>query len=74
MRRDFQISKLTTITERVKLEFRTEIYNLFNRVQFENPGNTFTNLGTFGQSTSQVGRPDGTSGARQIQLALKLHF
>ena len=71
---DFQISKLTTLTERLKLEFRTEIYNIFNRVQFGDPGNTFTDSGTFGQSTSQVGRPDGTSGARQIQFALKLHF
>jgi len=70
---DFQISKLTNLTEGVKLEFRTKIYNIFNRVQFGNPGNTFTNIGTFGQSTSQVGRPDGASGARQIQFALKLH-
>ncbi len=71
---DLLISKHTQITERWKLEFRTEIFNAFNRVQFGAPGQLFADPGTFGQSTSQVGRQDGTSGARQFQFALKLHF
>ncbi len=71
---DILISKHTSLTERMKLEFRTEIFNAFNRVQFGTPGQLFANAGTFGQSTNQVGRPDGTSGARQFQFALKLHF
>ena len=35
---DFTVFKNTTITERVGLQFRTEIFNLFNRVQFGYPG------------------------------------
>jgi len=68
------LQKTTSISERVALEFRTEVYNLFNRVQFSQPGNRTSDPGTFGQSTSEVRRPDGTSGARQIQFGLKLRF
>jgi hypothetical protein len=71
---DILIAKNTQITERFKLEFRTEIFNAFNRAQFGTPGELFSDPGTFGQSTSQVGRVDGTSGARQFQFALKLHY
>ena len=71
---DMLIGKNTRLTERLMLEFRTEIFNVFNRVQFGTPGQTFQDPGTFSQSTSQVGRPDGTSGARQIQFAMKFHF
>jgi hypothetical protein len=71
---DMLIAKHTRITERINLEFRTEIFNAFNRVQFGTPGQTFQDPGTFGQSTSQIGRSDGTSGARQFQFALKLHY
>ena len=35
---DFTVFKNTTITERVGLQFRTEIFNLFNRVRFGYPG------------------------------------
>jgi hypothetical protein len=71
---DFVTEKRTGITERVKLDFKTEIYNVFNRVEFNQPGNSLASPGTFGVSTAQLGRPDGTSGARQIQFALKLLF
>jgi hypothetical protein len=69
--------KNTNITERFKLQFRAETYNLFNRIQFNNPGtagNTLSTPGTFGLSTSTITQPDGTTSARQIQLALKLLF
>jgi len=62
------------ITERVKLQLRFEFYNLFNRVQFGQPDNAIGDTGTFGLSSSQLGQPDGTTGARQIQFALKLLF
>jgi hypothetical protein len=63
-----------SITERVKLQLRFEFYNLFNRVQFGQPDNLIADTGTFGLSSSQVGQPDGTTGARQIQFAMKLLF
>jgi len=71
---DTVAQKTTTVTERVKVVFRTEAYNLFNHANFGQPGNAIANTGTFGESTSQIGRPDGTSGARQLQFALKLLF
>jgi len=71
---DLVIMKTTSITERLKLDLRSEFYNIFNRTEFTQPGNNIANPGTFGQSTSELGRADGTSGARQIQFALKLNF
>src|SRR6266566_3167849 len=46
----------------------------FHRTQFNQPGNRTSDPGTFGQSTSEVRRADGTSGARQIQFGMKLTF
>ncbi len=69
--------KNTRLTERINLQFRAEAYNLFNRIQFDNPGtasDTTASPGTFGQSLSTLTQPDGTTSARQIQLALKLIF
>jgi hypothetical protein len=37
-------------------------------------GNVIENPGTFGLSAQTLTRPDGTTSARQIQLALKLNF
>jgi len=71
---DTVLQKTTRISERISVEFRTEVYNLFNRVQFNQPGNLTSDPGTFGQSTGEVTRPDGTSGARQVQFGLKFRF
>jgi hypothetical protein len=64
---DFTIVKQTQITERTRLEFRTEFINLFNRVQFADPG---TSLGSpqFGIVTSAMNLP------RLVQLGLRLSF
>jgi len=71
---DVALSKNTHLTERLALEFRAEVYNLFNRVQF-GPPSDFIDFGSFfGQSSNEVQRPDLTTGARQMQLALKLSF
>jgi hypothetical protein len=71
---DMVLQKTTQISERLGLEFRSEAYNLFNRVQLGQPGNLTSDPGTFGQSTSEVRRADETSGARQIQFGLRLRF
>ena len=71
---DMVLQKSINLTERVGLDFRAETYNLFNRVQFTQPGNLTSDLGTFGQSTGEVRRADQTSGARQIQFGMKLRF
>ena len=67
------LSKDTSITERVKLQFRTEAFNLFNRTQFSQPDNMLQSP-SFGFSTGTIQNPDGTSSARQLQFALKLLF
>jgi hypothetical protein len=71
---DAVVSKNTAITERLKFQLRFEFYNLFNHPQFGQPSNTIASPDLFGFSTSQNGRADGTSGARQLQLAAKLIF
>ena len=67
---DFALFKRTPITERFNLEFRAEVFNLFNRVQFGTPDRTFTTAAnsTFGRITTQANTP------RLIQLALRLRF
>jgi hypothetical protein len=64
---DFATFKDTTITERFTLQFRAEIFNIFNRVQFS-PPNTTVGSSTFGQVTAQANNP------RLVQLALRLRF
>ncbi len=71
---DAALAKKTSITERVKLETRFELFNIFNHPQFYQPGNTRALPGTFGVSTSTITRPDGTTAARQLQAAMKLTF
>jgi hypothetical protein len=71
---DFVTTKRISLSERTRLDLRFEFYNLFNRVQFNQPDNMIADGPGFGQSTSELIRPDFTTGARQIQLALKLTF
>jgi len=76
---DVDLVKRFAITERINLQFRAEFYNIFNQLQLEQPGtgssgNVIEDPGTFGQSLSELTRADGTTAARQIQLALKLVF
>jgi hypothetical protein len=71
---DMVIAKNTQLSERLRLEFRSEYYNIFNHPNFQQPDNFINDGSTFGQSTAEVGRNDGTTGARQLQFAMKLHF
>jgi len=77
---DMTVAKRMKIWERASIELRLEAYNVFNHPNFNNPGDdaglTGNQIGTalFGQITSQLGRPDGTTGARQLQMGAKLTF
>ena len=71
---DMVIAKNTKITERFTVEFRSEYYNLFNHPNFQQPDNFINDGSFFGQSSAEVGRNDGTTGARQLQFGMKLHF
>jgi hypothetical protein len=64
---DFAIQKSTRFYESANLEFRTEFFNIFNRVQFAPPIPS-VGASNFGAVTYQVNKP------RQIQLSLRLNF
>jgi Carboxypeptidase regulatory-like domain len=74
------IAKKMAITERVGMEFRVEGYNIFNRPEFNNPGSDPGVVGNqlqssiFGVITNTRTNADGTTSARQLQVALKLSF
>jgi hypothetical protein len=77
---DLSIAKKMQLTERIGWELRFEGYNLFNHPNFLNPGSDAAHQGNvrtsgqFGLITGTVGSPDGTTGARQVQVAMKLTF
>jgi hypothetical protein len=77
---DLAVSKTTAITEKVKLEFRAEFFNLFNHANFLNPNAINNGDGTFttGSGTninsSSFGLITSTYDPRIIQLALRLSF
>lgn len=77
---DMSVAKRMKIWENVSIELRLEAYNVFNHPNFNNPGDDPGLVGNqigqapFGQIESQLGRPDGTTGARQLQMAAKLVF
>lgn len=64
---DYSVFKNFAFTEKFKLQFRTEIFNLFNHAQFDLP-NTSIGSPAAGTITGIVGTP------RQIQFALRLSF
>ena len=63
---DLGIAKISSITERISLEFRAEVFNLFNHTNFDLPDRQFTTPG-FGQIFS-------ANDPREIQFAVKFHF
>jgi hypothetical protein len=64
---DMTLSKYFSLTERFRLQFRAEAYNLTNTKYFADP-NTTNGAGTFGRITAVANNP------RQMQMALKLYF
>lgn len=79
---DCSVIKDFPIHEAIKLQFRGEIFNIFNHPNFDSPtlagdgANEWTPTGqaSFGLIENTVGRTIGFGTARQIQLALKLTF
>ena len=77
---DVSLLKDTRISERFKLQFRAEFFNIFNHANFANPNNNVFSTPTAANPTG-IAAPAGTitasnagSTPRQIQLALKLTF
>lgn len=57
---DFSMFNSVQLTERFKLQFRTEFFNIFNRVQFGVPGQAQGNT-AFGVVSSQLNTRDWCS-------------
>jgi hypothetical protein len=83
---DFGTLKNFVLTERFRLQFRAEFFNIFNRVNFENPRNSSNGSPTitstvFGQVCCNAPSTPSTTtiiatgeAPRVIQFALKLTF
>jgi Carboxypeptidase regulatory-like domain/TonB-dependent Receptor Plug Domain len=83
---DMGFVKVFPITERVKLQFRTELFNAFNHANFDNPrdasvGSPSIRSSLFAQVCCAAVAPPSTQtivqtgeSARVIQFALKLQF
>jgi len=64
---DFALHKIFNLSEDKRFEFRTEIFNLFNHTQFDNPDGNITDGSDFGRILRA--KPP-----RQVQFALKFYF
>lgn len=64
---NISLAKSFSFTEGVRLDFRWEAFNLFNRTTF-GTGSSNLDSNAFGVVSSQVNTP------RQMQLALKLYW
>jgi hypothetical protein len=70
---DFSVLKNTNITESLRVQFRTEIFDLFNHANFGQPGRVL-GTPTFGQITNTRFATGDSGSSRQLQFALKLIF
>jgi len=70
---DFSIIKTFRFGEGRTLDFRTEIFNLPNHPNFDQPNTTF-GTANFGKIFNTFGRTLGIGTSRQIQFALKFNF
>jgi hypothetical protein len=64
---DFSLFKAIAVRERLNIQFRTEFFNIFNRVQFGPPGEVQGNT-QFGIVSTQLNTP------RLVQFALRMNY
>ncbi len=71
---DWALSKRFPVTERVQVQFRAEVFNVFNRAQFANPDGLIS-ASDFGRIYLPLNTtPIGMGTPRQFQFLLKLQF
>jgi hypothetical protein len=84
---DFSVFKTTRLSERLTLQLRAEVFNIFNHTNFADPSgglnrdtltNTLAPTALFGQSVETVGNQLGgllgAGGPRQMQIAARFIF
>jgi hypothetical protein len=65
---DMSFSKQTSLTERMHMEFRADIFNMWNHAQF------YSVDGNVGNQGSTFGQPLKIRDPRLVQFALKFRF
>ena len=70
---DSSIVKPVAITERIKMQYRLEMYNMFNHANFAVPNASIAVPQSFGRISGLSNTSSGT-GARVMQMALRLDF
>lgn len=75
---DLSLFKTTALTERVAVQFRFEVFNLFNNVNWGNPIASLASPATVGQLTNTRNGSNapgiGAGEPRNVQMALKVLF
>ncbi|HZL57844.1 MAG TPA: TonB-dependent receptor [Bryobacteraceae bacterium] len=71
---DMSLIKSFKITERQKVSFRAEGYNVFNHPNFGGPATNITTPASFGKFSTTLGTQNGSTSARTMQLALRYEF
>ncbi len=69
---DLAINKGFALSERADLQFRAELFNIFNRANFGAPSLTTFSRGRASGSFGRITTP--ATSAREIQFALKIVF
>jgi outer membrane receptor protein involved in Fe transport len=70
---DFSLTKNTQVSESMRLQFRSEFFNLLNRANFSSPSGSLFGASGVRSGSAGVITTTTTTG-RQIQLGLKLIF
>jgi len=71
---DAAIGKKTSITERVRMVFAADFFNIFNNAQFADPTLNLQVGSSFGVVNTQFVPANRVEGSRWIQLSLRVEF
>ncbi len=71
---DITLAKNFRVTEKSRIQFRWEVYNLFNHTQFRTVDNNARFDANFNQINTQFGQVTATRQERQMQMALRFEF
>jgi len=69
---DMSLFKNIPITEQVRLQFRWEVFNVFNKTNFQLPGANFAGHNRINDPL--FGQAGGTFNPREMQLGLRISF
>ena len=71
---DVSFGKTTAVTERVRIRFSADFFNIFNHQNLANPALSYTNPAGFGVITGTYTPPNRTNAARWIEFGIRLEF